>query len=396
MSAQYVCGLDLGAMADHSALCVLERTEKHAPGIRFREVEKPEIHYAVRLLRRWPLATAYPDVVKDVAALIERPPLPGCRLAIDAGGPGRPVVDLFKAAVARGMKCNLTPVTITGGNVAHLRPGGWNVPKSELVSVMQSVFQGGRLKVAQLPERDQLLRELRSFQLRVSKAGHTSFEAATEAIHDDMVMSLSLGLWLSERDVRPAGGLRVIRLRGKGTNPLSEKELKGSLHVVICTKEQLKEVLVEDHSTKLIVVDDPPKPGETLDDTEPAHGLAQNVATLRLSFADLQPEGRGDSWEEPVEPWGVPVRQLLMDQVAGKRLWRFIRNQRDRVPEVLVVAAQTMGVAESIAKAICDQLRCDRQKTLYRMGGSPDELFEGPAPNQHVYQTTSETRVMVV
>ena len=87
----YAVGLDLGQAQDYSALAVVE----HAG----RSRDRPLL---VRHLHRWPLGTAYPAIVADVAATLAAPPLPaGAVLAIDRTGVGRAVFDLFAAAAIR-------------------------------------------------------------------------------------------------------------------------------------------------------------------------------------------------------------------------------------------------------------------------------------------------------
>jgi hypothetical protein len=317
-------------------------------------------------------------------------------LVIDSGGVGRAVVDMFRVAVRQGMPATIVPLTITGGNVAHLRPGGWNVPKGELVSVMQSLFQTGRVKVADVPERAQLVKELSSFQMKVSNTGHTTYEAITESIHDDLVIACALPLWLAEKGTRPAGSLKVINLRPKGTHVLSEKELKGKLRIVCVTNEQLPSLEIEDHTTGLVVITNPPADGEKADERDPVHGLLKNVGTIRLAFTAHQPVEHETTWNDPLPPWDKPVAELMMGVLHGKRLWAFLRDQRRTVPEIVVISAPTLDIALSVGYALCDQLHCDRRGTLYVLNMDPDESFAGDPPNQHIYTRVRETRAMVV
>src|SRR5207237_6882902 len=97
------------------------------------------------------LGTSYPAIVQAVAALLRRPelrpdPASGLppRLAIDATGVGRPVIDLFLAAA---MPATLYPVTITGGDAPRWDGRSAWVPKKDLVGAVQATLQSGRLKV---------------------------------------------------------------------------------------------------------------------------------------------------------------------------------------------------------------------------------------------------------
>lgn len=206
-------GLDLGQAQDYTALAVVERTT-HAG--------RPREH-AVRHLKRWPLGTPYPAIVAEVAALVRRVnasrarprlevfdgfdlPLPVGTLAVDATGVGRPVVDLLRQA---GMPCRLQAVTITAGHAATAGPGGVNVPKKELVSVLQVLLQSRRLKVAAgLPDAATLVRELTTFHTKITLAGNETFGAWREGAHDDLVLAVALAAWFAEHEPDSASFLR--------------------------------------------------------------------------------------------------------------------------------------------------------------------------------------------
>lgn len=187
--AEYVLGLDLGQASDFTAMAVAEKT-LGARGLS---------HYALRHLKRWPLQTPYTGIVADVAALLARPPLAGAVLAVDQTGVGAPVVDMFRAAQTGA---DLQPVLITGGHeVTRDEEYVWHVPKKELVSTMQVLAQGRRLRCAAVPERQLLLNELAAFRVKVTVAGNESFEALRQRDHDDLVLALALACWVGERSL---------------------------------------------------------------------------------------------------------------------------------------------------------------------------------------------------
>jgi hypothetical protein len=99
----------------------------------------------VRHLHRWKLGTSYTQIVSDVVELMKRPPLPGACLVPDQTGVGRPVVDMLRHAKPPAW---IEPVTITSGTaVSRNEDGSVHVPKKELVSTLQVLFQSGRLRV---------------------------------------------------------------------------------------------------------------------------------------------------------------------------------------------------------------------------------------------------------
>lgn len=199
--ANYVIGIDLGQVYDHSALAIVERLEERAAtelaGITTLD------HHHVRYIKRWELGTEYDQVVKDTADLIRRrPDLQDAVIILDATGVGRRVADLYMQAHRLGRLTNWwpRPYVITGGRetTAEL------VPKRELVGTMQTLLQSGRLKIADaLPEADILKNELMNFKVKTSPTGQETFEAARESIHDDITLAVALACWFRHTLCQP-------------------------------------------------------------------------------------------------------------------------------------------------------------------------------------------------
>jgi hypothetical protein len=60
------------------------------------------------------------------------------------------------------------------------------------------------LKVApDLAEGETFVSELSNFKVKISAAGHDSYNAWRESIHDDLVLSVALAAWFGERRVLP-------------------------------------------------------------------------------------------------------------------------------------------------------------------------------------------------
>jgi hypothetical protein len=211
----FVAGLDLGQSQDYSALTILEHA---GPGERSY---LPDQHWNARHLQRWELQTPYPAIVRDVVAMLGQPPLAAgdVTLAIDATGCGRPVLDLFRAAVRKpsagwpgmpieprpGLAARLIPIQITGGNQVTRDGDVWNVPKRDLAGAVQVALQSRRLKVARdLPDTQVLLAELANFRVTISLAGHDSYGAGSGeewrvGAHDDLVLAVAIALWAAQR-----------------------------------------------------------------------------------------------------------------------------------------------------------------------------------------------------
>jgi hypothetical protein len=198
----HIIGLDLGQSKDYTALVLVERTWEPDDDRPYGQIS----HYGIRYLKRWQLGTPYTQIVQDVDELVATPPLRNPLMAVDRTGVGWAVVDMFRQA---RIAARLRPILITAGSVVTA-DSGWHVPKKELVSTLQTLLQGRRLKIADLPERSLLKEELLKFKVKINVAtANESFEAWRERDHDDLVLATCLALWLAEQeqnqpiDVRP-------------------------------------------------------------------------------------------------------------------------------------------------------------------------------------------------
>ena len=195
MASNYCVALDLGQARDYTALAILEQL----PG----PVKAERAHYHLRHLERLALGTTYPNIVKQVRKLYQkrefgklRPLLENAPLVVDVTGCGKPVFDMF-------VEENLYPVGIYihGGDAVSCSENIFRVPKRDLVSVLQLLFQSERLKIAkQLPEAKTLIDELLNFRVKIdTRTAHDSYEAWREGQHDDLVLAVAMAAWYAER-----------------------------------------------------------------------------------------------------------------------------------------------------------------------------------------------------
>jgi hypothetical protein len=118
-------------------------------------------------------------------------------------------VDLFRSV---NLRANLQPVVITNGHEIGGGDGGaYLVPKTELVSTVQLLLQGRRLRIAPtLKEAKTLARELQTFKTqKVNLSATETFEAWRERDHDDLVLAVALAAWMAE----PPPGHHFTRVR---------------------------------------------------------------------------------------------------------------------------------------------------------------------------------------
>jgi hypothetical protein len=229
--ADYFVGLDLGQAADPTALAVVERrpvppaplTPEEAWGLPSPPACKPSPWtYRIPYLHRWELNTPYPQIVRDVADLLNkrksgdpnRAPLRGCRLLVDGTGVGRPVVDLVREA---RLPCRLMAVTITAGRKVEFEAGYVHVPKADLVGALQSML-GRRLLTwpGKMPLADLLVKELGNFRVKLTKSANETFKAWREGDHDDLVLAAALAAWGALREPGDEGEPFCLYQRGQG------------------------------------------------------------------------------------------------------------------------------------------------------------------------------------
>jgi hypothetical protein len=211
-------GLDLGQSSDYSCVCILEQSKavqvveplfdsdrltwvdlSNAEALLRQPRPKTEttLRYVVRGVKRWPLNTAYMRLVADVSALMKSLESRGqVSLIPDAGGIGRPVLDLLHEQLPR---TTITPIRLTGGDTEHREFGIWYVPKKDVIDTCLLCFQQERLKIpAETADERALLDELKSYERTITRAARVVFNAVAGS-HDDLVMALCLALWRADR-----------------------------------------------------------------------------------------------------------------------------------------------------------------------------------------------------
>lgn len=196
-------GLDPGKQRDPAALAIVERVEtlrqpNALPGTpdALNELTVVTASYHIRWLEQADLGTPYTALAERVEAAVKNPILTKrVHLVIDDTGVGQPVLDMLIA-----MDLSPIGITITGGTQVTKDSQGYNVPKRDLVTMLASVFQTGRVKIAkQLPLADRLKEQLLKFSAKITRTKEMSFEALTEDVHDDLVIAIALPIWYLEK-----------------------------------------------------------------------------------------------------------------------------------------------------------------------------------------------------
>lgn len=199
----YILGVDLGTRQDYSALVLARRAERiqertALPGTWQAETERPMLYsvYEIGLIERFPLGVAYGEVIEAIRWVTELPFLfrQNLTTVVDATGVGYPVLQQMQNAGIASIG-----VTITGGTSTGENDIGYTVPKRDLVSAMQIVYQTDRIRVSgKLKLTKVFNEELKSFRRKETASRKETFEGEAGE-HDDIVLAASLAIWYGER-----------------------------------------------------------------------------------------------------------------------------------------------------------------------------------------------------
>jgi hypothetical protein len=174
-------------MQDYTAISVVRG---HIPQ------EDRKLHFDVQMLERPKLGTKYPDIIARVKNIMDNtkiafgqsaPPT----LVVDVGGVGRGPFD----EMSRWPGKKMVAISITGGDSVSKVPGGYHVPKRDLVMTLLSATQGEKVHAARGPLFDILREEMLNLKVKINpKTSHDSYEAR-EGEHDDLVLSVAMAVW---------------------------------------------------------------------------------------------------------------------------------------------------------------------------------------------------------
>lgn len=200
----FYVGLDLGQRQDHSAVAIVER-----PDLRHAWLATRRDNLLVRRVERLVLGTPYPRVVERVREIVCGVALAGqCALVVDGTGVGAPVVDMLRRA---GLGCEVTAVTITGGERESRSGTAWNVPKRDLIAGVQLGLEKGELRIARhMKDVGALVRELVDVRITAGLGlGRVRIGADGSGQHDDLVIALALACWRARRRENGFGTQRL-------------------------------------------------------------------------------------------------------------------------------------------------------------------------------------------
>jgi hypothetical protein len=140
---------------------------------------------------------SYPMIAKRLWEVTQNPQIAqDYSIVIDATGVGVAVIDLMRAPPYQ-----LSPVgvTVTAGREITMSDFGYNVPKRDVVTNLELLYQTGRIKVARMKHADTFRDQLKYFTKQTTPTGQPAWGNQSDSIHDDFVMGGALGLWYAEK-----------------------------------------------------------------------------------------------------------------------------------------------------------------------------------------------------
>ena len=210
----HLVGVDLGQAKDFTAVSIIERMETikpvaNAPDQLYTDPDKIIGMYRLMHLEQAPRETPYPEVVRRIKAIMQLPALlDRAKLIIDYTGVGRPVYDMM---VEQGLRP--ATISITNGEQIAEKSTGYNVPKQDIVAVIEVLLETKRFTYTnKLRIASRFEEQMREYRVKITRNGRASFEALTEDIHDDLVIAVALPLWYAERTM---GGMRDVRTKNE-------------------------------------------------------------------------------------------------------------------------------------------------------------------------------------
>ena len=186
-------------------------------GRRFEAWEEVSVEYRVRHLERHGPPSRYSKIAERIPEIVREIGRSEQVLVLDITAGGRPVYQRIYQEIRRTLeesRIHITycPITVTGvaGGVSKSPDVGWLVPRRDLISATQILFDEGHLKIAEGLE---LANTLKDKLLAIKPKPNqkpADLEGWREGGDDDVVLAVATSVWACERflvkeESRPAG-----------------------------------------------------------------------------------------------------------------------------------------------------------------------------------------------
>jgi hypothetical protein len=221
-----IIGVSLGHRHERTAISVTERAFVYT-GERFNHVSYDErgwerhqtmehlsTEYRVRHLERHGPPSRYASVAGRLPEML-REIGRDFILVVDITATGRPAYSLILSELSHALEGTCLrfkhcPVTVSGiaGGVSKCPDVGQIVPRRDLISATQILFDEGQLKIAEdLSLAGTLRDELLAFKPKASKPD--DLEGWREGKDDDLVLAVAVSVWAAERFLRKKESMPV-------------------------------------------------------------------------------------------------------------------------------------------------------------------------------------------
>jgi len=187
-------GVDFGKEQDPSAIVVVEfAMEPRGTVDAATRAPLFDCGLVVRHMESPPLGTEFLEVGARALELARHPRLRGnCTIVADANGPGGPVVEYMRRPP---LTAPLIPLKTTTGHAARQVDGNYNVSKSVLMDCLEYALRMGKVRIAELPLTETLLRELTLLEREERGSGNVVFRTPSARMHDDLAMAMAMAVW---------------------------------------------------------------------------------------------------------------------------------------------------------------------------------------------------------
>ncbi len=197
-SRHYILGVDIGQIAQPTAIAVIEQENSHSD----TGFKSELVGMRLRHLERMPADDGYPELATRVRELVK-----GLDDQEQASKPAV-IVDITGAGTAPAglmQDHDLDPISVlvtNGAGASRGDDGIWHLGKAELVGVIQVGMQTGKLKVAtKLPLIATFVEELENFKMRPPALKPDDGEAWREGQFDDLVFAVGIAAWWADREI---------------------------------------------------------------------------------------------------------------------------------------------------------------------------------------------------
>jgi hypothetical protein len=228
-----IVGASLGHRHERTGISVIERayvpTGEHFNAVTYDERgwerlntrERLSLEYRVRHLERHGPPSRYKKAASRVAEVVRKIG-EDFILVVDVTATGRPVYALIYAELMRALEDTRIdfqhcPITVSGiaGGVSQSPDVGWLVPRRDLISTTQILFDEEQLKIAEGLQLAGTLRdELLAFKPKADKPD--DLEGWREGKDDDLVLAVATSVWAAERFLYKEESKPVDLIRNTG------------------------------------------------------------------------------------------------------------------------------------------------------------------------------------